>query len=172
MRVRDFEFISLEQFGKDLNKRLEKPYSAEEIEELYKVLNKPRRATRRSSGYDIYSPIEFTLEPGQSIVIPLGLKAYMLEDEEVLLFPRSSVGSKFKIRIDNTIGKIDSDYYNNPDNEGHIMLFMTNTGSKVWEVSVGQAIAQASFYKYLTTDTDNPVSEERTGGVGSTDKAK
>lgn len=130
----------------------------------------PKRATKKSSGYDFYSPFSFVVEPNESIAIPLGIKAYMQDDEELLLFPRSSIGFKYKVKIDNTIAKIDSDYYNNESNEGDICVFLTNTGDKPWAVEQGDKICQGTFYKYLVADDDAPVSKTRIGGIGSSGK--
>jgi dUTP pyrophosphatase len=167
-RIRDFEKVSKEQFIQDCRECGEEFYNV--AEDAYEIVTKPRRATRRSSGYDFVSPFSFMLEPNENIKFPLGIKVYMLEDEELLIFPRSSVGFKFRIKIDNTIGKIDSDFYNNPTNEGDIHISLTNTGSKYWTVKAGDKICQGSFYKYLITDTDNPEKEDRVGGIGSTDE--
>ncbi len=139
-----------------------------DIEYIHEHMKLPQRATKKSSGYDFVSPFSFTLLPNESIAFPLGVKAYMQDDEELLIFPRSSVGFKYKVKIDNTIGKIDSDYYNNQANEGDICVFLTNTGNKNWVVNQGDKICQGTFYKYLTTDDDYPASEDRTGGMGST----
>lgn len=161
MRQRGFEKISLEQYIKDIN-------GDGDLTQEYEDIKLPRRGTSKSSGYDIYSVCSFSLEPNEEIKLPTGLKAYMLDDEELLLFPRSSVGFKYKVKFDNTIPKVDADYHNNIKNEGHIWMKFTNTGNKVWEVEKGDAIAQGTFYKYLIADDDNPVSEERVGGIGST----
>jgi dUTP pyrophosphatase len=173
MRQRGFEKISIEQWLKDLFELNDFWFNQKYIIDEDKVaildqLKMPRRATRKSSGYDIFSPYDFRLHQNDTIKIPTGLKAYMLDNEELLIFPRSSVGFNYKIKIDNTIPKIDSDYYNCKKNEGHIWIKVTNTGDKVWEVKQGDAIMQGSFYNYLITDDDCPVNEERVGGIGST----
>jgi len=157
-KIRGFEKISVNQFSKDINNDVN----------LYGNYKLPCRATRKSAGYDFYSLQDFKLNPGEEIKLPTGVKTYMQDDEELLLFPRSSVGFKYNVKFNNTIPKIDSDYYNNPDNEGHIWIKFTNTGSKVWEVKQGEAIAQGSFYKYLKADNDIPKNKERIGGLGST----
>lgn len=158
IKIRGFEKITLNQYNID-------------CVDLYSYydIKLPKRATRKSSGYDIYSIVFFTLKPNEEIKVPTGIKSYMLDDEELLMFPRSSVGFKYNVKFNNTIPKIDSDYYNNESNEGHIWIKFTNTGDKDWVVNVGDAIAQCSFYKYLIADNDLPVNEERVGGIGSTD---
>ena len=127
----------------------------------------PRRATNRSSGYDIFSPIEVSILPNESIVIPSDIKAYMLDDEELLIFPRSSLGLKKGLVIKNTIGKIDSDYYSCEENDGNIKISIWNTSNSVQTIKKGDRICQCSFYNYLITDDDNPISDTRSGGVGS-----
>jgi dUTP pyrophosphatase len=158
--ARGFKRISEEQFNIDMK----------QMGCLYEDIKLPRRATKKSSGYDFYSPLGFTLNPNETIKIPSGVKIYMLDNEELLLFPRSSVGFKYRVKIDNTIGKIDSDYYNNEDNEGHVWIKMTNEGNKTWVVETGDRIVQGTFYKYLIADNDCPISEDRVGGIGSSNK--
>lgn len=174
VRERGFEKISAKQWLTDLNQLkdylVDNKYTTEESRlDLLNQIKLPRRATRKSSGYDISSPYSFRLRQGQSIKLPTGLKVYLQDNEELLVFPRSSVGFKYKVKIDNTIGKIDADYYNNCSNEGHIWIKLTNTGNKIWGINQGDAIVQGSFYNYLITDDDCPVNEERIGGIGSTD---
>lgn len=127
----------------------------------------PRRATNRSSGYDMFSPVEVCILPNESIVIPSDIKAYMLDDEELLIFPRSSLGLKKGLVIKNTIGKIDSDYYSCEENDGNIKISIWNTSNSVQIIKKGDRICQCSFYNYLITDDDNPINNIRTGGVGS-----
>jgi dUTP pyrophosphatase len=159
IKTRGFEVISMLQYLKDVG--MDKNHD-------YCNIKTPKRATRRSSGYDLYAPCSFTLLPGEDIVIPLGIKAYMLDDEELLIFPKSGISFKYGIQIANTIGKVDSDYYNNIKNEGHIFLKLVNTGNKIFDVKAGDAIAQGTFYNYLLADDDIPLCEERIGGLGST----
>ncbi|MGG7163226.1 deoxyuridine 5'-triphosphate nucleotidohydrolase [Clostridium ihumii] len=159
-RTRGFELISENQFEKDF----------QDIDINYSELKLPKRATARAAGYDIYSTIDFKLEPGEDIKLPTGFKAYMLEDESLELYPRSSMGFKYYIRIANTIGLGDSDYYNCESNEGHYFIKLRNEGSKTWEVKKGDAIAQGVFRKYLLADNDDFIGEERVGGFGSTNK--
>lgn len=167
-RIRGFEKISIEQFYKDTYDNIFSHLNLELITKELLNLKPPQRATKKSSGYDFYSPCDFKLLPNEEIKLPTGIKIYMLDDEELLIFPRSSVGFKYNIKINNTIGKIDADYYNNPDNEGHVWIKFTNMGNKIWEVKQGEAVAQGTFYKYLVADDDKPIKEERIGGLGST----
>ena len=161
VKIRGFEKISLEQYKKDVGGDVD-------LTQEYKNIKLPQRGTSKSSGYDFFSVCDFQLNPQEEILIPTGIKTYMEENEELLLFPRSSVGFKYKVVFNNTIPKIDSDYYNNPKNEGHIWFKFTNNGNKTWEVKQGDAIAQGSFYKYLLADNDIPKSKIRVGGIGST----
>ena len=128
----------------------------------------PVRSTANSAGYDLISPDDFIIEPGEKQLIWLGIKAKMEHDEVLMLFPRSSMG-RLGVRFGNTVGIVDSDYYNNPGNEGEIALDFVNDGHLPWMVSRGDKVGQAIFTKYLVTDDDN-VTAERTGGWGSTGK--
>ena len=132
---------------------------------------KPKRSTKKSAGYDICSPVDFRLAPGEDIVIKLGIKAYMQDDEFLMIAPRSGLGFKFYSRLANTVGIIDADYYNNEDNEGEIAVKIRNESSdKELIVEQGKAICQAIFMKYLLVDGDSTdEGGERTGGFGSTD---
>lgn len=160
---RYFAKVSFEQYKKDVGGDID-------LSKEYEDIKLPRRATKRSSGYDIYSVCNFQLHPGEEVKLPTGIKIYMHDDEEFLIFPRSSIGFKYNVKINNTIGKIDSDYVDNPNNEGHVWIKFTNTGNKIWDVKKGDAIAQGTFYKYLITDNDIPVNEKRIGGIGSSNK--
>ena len=134
-----------------------------------KGLNLPTRSTPGSAGYDISSAIDTALSSGTMTLIPTGLKAYMQPDEYLGLHIRSSLAVKSGLRLANGQGIIDSDYYNNPDNEGHILLAVFNGGPDTVIVTKGMRIAQGIFYKYLLTDQDHlEKKESRRGGIGST----
>lgn len=137
-----------------------------EIERIYKDLILPRRATTGSAGYDFKSPVDFTLKPKETIKVPTGIRCKMDEDVVLMIYPRSSLGFKYRLILDNTVGIIDSDYYNS-DNEGHIFIKFTNLGDKVLEIKKGDGIAQGIFLPYFLT-TDDEVSDKRNGGIGST----
>lgn len=128
----------------------------------------PRRATAGSAGYDFFAPEEFTLGVGQTIKIPTGVRVKIDEGWVLKIYPRSSLGFKYRLSLDNTVGIIDSDYYF-ADNEGHIFIKMTNCGDKVLTVEKGKAFAQGVFVEYGIT-VDDEASSIRTGGFGSTDK--
>ena len=128
----------------------------------------PKRATSGSAGYDFFAPEEFCLFPGQTIKIATGIRAKIEEGWVLKIYPRSSLGFKYRLSLDNTVGIIDSDYFN-ADNEGHIFIKMTNNGDKCLTVEKGKAFAQGIFIEYgITVDDDCTAS--RTGGFGSTDK--
>lgn len=134
-----------------------------------KEISLPMRKTVSSAGYDIESAIDVELEPGKVKIIPTGLKAYMDNDEYLSIHIRSSMAIKKGIVLMNSTGIIDSDYYNNPENEGHIMIALYNTGESAFCISKGERIAQGIFQKYLKTEND--ISENtRKGGFGSTGK--
>lgn len=127
----------------------------------------PHRGTKYSAGYDIHSIETYTLKPHEKHVFKTGIKACMEEDEVLLIVVRSSIGIKKGLMLANTIGVIDSDYYSNPSNDGHIMICLLNTNDYEVTIDKGERIAQGIFTKYLVTD-DDCSNEERKGGVGST----
>ena len=159
IRNRGFEKVSKETFLKDVNL----------TEQDYNQIVLPVRKTQKSAGYDFSTPIDITLLPGESKVIPTGIKAYMLDDEYLSIYIRSSVGTKKDVILKNQVGIIDADYYNNSGNEGNILIAIRNIGNNVFEAKKGDAIAQGIFQKYLTVDEDDKVIKKvRQGGVGST----
>lgn len=130
----------------------------------------PKRATIGSAGYDIYAPFDIYLKPGERIVIPTGIRSYMQQDEVLKIYPRSGLGFKYKARLANTTGIIDSDYYYS-DNEGHIMVKLCNEGLRTIAIEKGTAFCQGIFSKYLLADGDDfTTGEIRNGGFGSTTK--
>ena len=141
-------------------------------EYAHKGINIPVRKTAYSAGYDIEAAEDITIPVYKNGVKPTlvktGLKAYFNSNEALLLLNRSS-GPKKGIIMANSVGLIDSDYYNNPDNEGHIMFNFFNCSDEELVIKKGDRIGQAVFINYLTTDDDN-ASGLRTGGFGSTDK--
>lgn len=160
-KVSKFDIVSYEQFEKDM---INAGYSINDALNAYKEIGKPKRSTTGSAGYDIVSPFGFTLVPGETILIPTGIRCKMNEDWVLMLFPRSSLGFKYQMRIVNTVPVIDSDYYNS-DNEGHIMLKITT--EKELRVEAGDKIVQGIFLPYGITE-DDEVAAIRNGGIGST----
>ena len=158
--ARIFEKISFEQFKKDIS----------DDKELYESYNIPKRSTKESAGYDFESLMDFTLKPGEIGKYPLGIKADMNSGEVLLIMVRSSMGFKYNVRLCNQVGVIDKDYYNNPDNEGHMWINLENQGDKDYVVNKGDKICQGIFINFLTTDNEENIENVRTSGFGSTDK--
>lgn len=132
-----------------------------------KGISIPERKTAFSAGYDLEAAADAIVPPKTITVIPTGLKAYMEKDEYLSIFIRSSLAFKRGLMLANNTGIIDSDYYNNPDNEGHLMIGLYNTGSEAVAIQRGERIAQGIFMKYLTCD-DDCAEGTRLGGFGST----
>jgi dUTP pyrophosphatase len=168
-RIAKFEKVSLEQFTVSVKEFL-KDLNENEIEEIYNSIKLPKRATKMSAGYDFYSYSPLRIEPNQTVKIPTGIRCSMVDDYVLLIAPRSSLGFKYRLQLDNTIGVIDSDYYN-AKNEGHIFIKITNDSKegKVVEINPYEAFAQGIFLQYGITVDDDCV-EERVGGFGSTNK--
>ena len=129
----------------------------------------PERSTKDSAGYDFFSPVNVTIEPGQKELIWTDVKAYMQSQEVLIIDVRSSMGMKKDLMLSNTIGVIDKDYYNNESNEGNIGINLRNIGDHPVTIEVGDKIAQGIFIPYLIADSGN-TEDTRTGGIGSTGK--
>lgn len=160
---RGFEQISQKQWDNDFNNILE----THQVD--YPKHQLPKRGSKNSAGYDFFSPINEIIPAHGTAKIPTGVKAYMQSDEVLMIYPRSSIGFKTNIRLSNTTGVIDSDYYNNPDNEGHMWIKFYNPTDEDYHIFIGDKIAQGIFTKFLVTDDDN-ADQDRTGGLGSTGK--
>lgn len=133
------------------------------------VLITPKRSTNGSAGYDFYAPKDYVINPGESAIIPTYMKAYMNEDEVLLIAPRSSFGYNYDMVIKSTIGVIDSDYVDNEKNGGNIIIGVKNNSNEVLTIEAGKHFAQGIFIKYLTTDDDELFpKQKRSGGIGST----
>lgn len=130
----------------------------------------PKRATKNSAGYDFFSPDNFALKAGDSIKIRTGIKSYFLNDECLFLYPRSSYGIKHGVMMQNTVGVVDADYYDNVSNEGEIIVALKNTSNIDLDIKKHDRFCQAVFKKILLADDDAPISDEREGGIGSTGK--
>ena len=142
----------------------------EEIKAVYEELKLPKRATRGSAGYDFYTPFNIILKPGETVKIPTGIRTEMEEGWVLKLYPRSGLGFKFRLQLNNTVGIIDSDYFYS-DNEGHIFIKITNDtneGRRV-ELDAGAGFAQGIFLPYGIT-VDDACTGSRNGGFGSTDQ--
>ena len=129
----------------------------------------PQRKTAASAGYDIESAEDITVKAGGTALVPTGLKAYMQYGEVLTLHIRSSMAVKHQLLLSNSVGIIDADYYDNPDNEGHILVALTNLGQEDFRIHKGDRIAQGIFLSYLTVDEDTAgTGAKRQGGFGST----
>lgn len=135
----------------------------------YEYVNTPKRKTKQSAGYDIESAVNVVINPGETKLIPTGIKAYMDENEWLGIYIRSSIAVKYGIILANSVAVIDSDYYNNPDNEGHLMLPIRNVSGMPYTVKKGDRIAQGIFHQYYKIDDDS-ADDDRIGGIGSTGK--
>lgn len=140
--------------------------------DAYNKIKLPKRSTKYSAGYDFFNPYPFkiNLEPKGKIFITTGIKVKLDKDKVLKIYPRSSLGIRGLVLINST-GIIDSDYYNNPDNEGEIIMPLINTGKETIKIDVGMKIAQGVICQYFTVDNEDET-ETRTGGFGSTDKTK
>lgn len=167
-KIAKFEKVSEENFVSSLQEE----FSADrdEAKKVYDGIKLPRRATSGSAGYDIFSPVDFTLAPGETMKIPTGIRCRIDDGWVLKLYPRSGLGFKFRLQLNNTVGIIDSDYYYS-DNEGHIFIKITNDSNegKTVEVKSGTGFAQGIFVEYGIT-VDDDATEIRNGGFGSTTK--
>ncbi len=158
-KIAKFEKVSLEQFAADFG---------ENAASVYAEIQLPRRATLGSAGYDFFSTLDFTLAPGEEIKIPTGVRVKIDDGWVLNIYPRSGLGFKFRLQLNNTVGIIDSDYYNS-SNEGHIFVKLTNDSKngKTLSVKKGDAFAQGVFLEYGIT-VDDEADGVRDGGFGST----
>ena len=166
-RIAKFHKVSWEQFEKDwVDTFGEQP--EEKIREIYEGIKLPKRATTGSAGYDFFAPVSFTLAPGETVKIPTGVRVEMAEDWVLCLYPRSGLGFKYRLQLNNTVGIIDSDYFYS-DNEGHIFAKITNDSNedKTLIIPADTGFMQGIFVEYGIT-VDDEASEIRNGGFGST----
>ena len=161
-RIAKFEKVSEKQFLSDMQKQ--------GLEADYAKIRLPLRATAGSAGYDFCTPVDFKLEPGQEITIPTGIRAQMQDGWVLVCCPRSGLGFKFRLQLNNTVGIIDSDYFYS-DNEGHIFAKLTNdtNENKVVELKADTGFMQGIFVEHGIT-VDDDVTDVRNGGFGSTTK--
>ena len=168
METAKFSKVSYQQFEEAMLDDFD--FSKEEIKAIYEDLKLPKRATKGSAGYDFYTPIHILLKPGETLKVPTGIRCEMNSRWVLMIYPRSGLGFKFRLQLNNTVGVIDSDYFYS-DNEGHIFIKITNDSNedKTIEVAPGQGFAQGIFMQYGLVEDDD-VTEERNGGFGSTTK--
>ena len=169
-RIAKFEKVSWTQFQKDYVDTFgeDTTIDMDDVKNIYDDINLPVRATSGSAGYDFKSPINFKLKPGSTMKIPTGIKVKIDDGWVLKCYPRSGLGFKFRLQLNNTVGIIDSDYYDS-DNEGHIFAKLTNDSNegKTVEVRAGDGFMQGIFVEYGIT-LDDDVTEVRNGGFGST----
>ena len=181
--IAKFEKVSYEQFFEDFVKAFnisdtrELEDGTHEIIDLHPIVTKvydsiklPKRATMGSAGYDFFVPIDLDIVPNTTVKVPTGIRCKMKKNYVLQIYPRSGLGFKYRLQLDNTVGIIDSDYYNS-DNEGHIFIKITNDTheGKTIELKQGDGFAQGIFNKYYLAKEDK-IKIKRNGGFGSTTK--
>ena len=161
--------VSPEQFKKDWIDTFGLDEEAN-IEEIYENIKLPRRATAGSAGYDFFAPVRLILAPGETIKIPTGIRVEMEPEWVLKCYPRSGLGFKYRLQLNNTVGIIDSDYFYS-DNEGHMFSKITNDTNeeKTIDIAQGEGFMQGIFVEYGIT-LDDDVTDVRNGGFGSTTK--
>lgn len=169
-RIAKFEKVSTEQFREgwlDTFGATEK----DKIQEIYDGIKLPKRATAGSAGYDFFAPVSLTLAPGETVKVPTGIRVWMEPEWVLKCYPRSGLGFKFRLQLNNTVGIIDSDYYYS-DNEGHIFSKITNDSNegRIVEIKAGDGFMQGVFVEYGIT-VDDDATGARNGGFGSTTMA-
>ena len=181
--IAKFEKVSYEQFFEDFVKAFnisdtrELEDGTHEIIDLHPIVTKvydsiklPKRATMGSAGYDFFVPIDLDIVPNTTVKVPTGIRCKMKKNYVLQIYRRSGLGFKYRLQLDNTVGIIDSDYYNS-DNEGHIFIKITNDTQegKTIELKQGDGFAQGIFNKYYLAK-ENRVNTKRNGGFGSTNQ--
>ena len=168
-RIAKFEKVSIEQFREGWTDAFGE-VDETELREIYEAVRRPKRPTGGSAGYDVCAPARISLAPGETVKIPTGIRVWMEPEWVLKCYPRSGLGFKFRLQLNNTVGIIDSDYYYS-DNEGHIFAKITNDSNegKALEVKAGDGFMQGIFVEYGIT-LDDDVTEVRNGGFGSTTK--
>lgn len=155
--MRKFERISEKSFYRDVPNG------------NYSDIILPKRGTKNSAGYDFYCLYDIVIKPNVRVVIPTGIKVCMNVNEFLGIYIRSSLGFKYNIRMCNQVGIIDADYYNNSDNEGHILVCLQNESDKDVVIKKGDRFVQGIFQPFLITDDDD-TTISRKGGIGSTNR--
>ena len=166
-KIAKFEKVSYDNFLSSLKSDFP---NIKDPQSVYDNIILPKRATVGSAGYDFFTPFEITLAPGETIKIPTGIRVWIENGWVLKLYPRSGLGFKFRLQLNNTVGIIDSDYYNS-DNEGHIFCRITNDSNEGKTISLksGEGFCQGIFVEYGIT-LDDDADGIRNGGFGSTTK--
>lgn len=170
-RIAEFEKVSFERFVLDWHK-CDPDADETSVRKIYDEICLPKRATKGSAGYDFYAPDTVVMKAGDQKLVPSGIRAKIDDGFVLVLVPRSSLGFKYRMQLDNTVGIIDADYYE-ADNEGHIMCKLINDSreDKTLRIEKGQGMVQGIFLPFGITVNDE-ASQQRTGGFGSTTKQK
>ena len=165
-RIAKFHKVSPEQFAKDWKDTFPAA-DDKEIQDTYEKISLPVRATAGSAGYDFFAPADIVLNPGETAKIPTGVRVEMEQDWVLKCYPRSGLGFKFRLQLNNTVGIIDSDYFYS-DNEGHIFAKITNDSNegKTVNIQAGTGFMQGIFVEYGIT-VDDEATGIRNGGFGS-----
>lgn len=166
-RIARFYKVSFEQFREGYLDVFETE-TEDGIKRVYDGIRLPCRATAGSAGYDFYAPVEITLKPGETVKIPTGVRVEMEADWVLKCYPRSGLGFRYRLQLNNTVGIIDSDYFYS-DNEGHIFVKLTNDSreGKTVRIEAGTGFMQGIFVEYGIT-VDDDATAVRNGGLGST----
>ncbi|WCA22536.1 dUTP diphosphatase [Candidatus Phytoplasma oryzae] len=138
-----------------------------------KNIKLPKRQTNFSAGYDLESAIDILIKPKEIFLVPTGIKSFFNKNKVLMIYARSSLFLKKKLMLSNNVGIIDSDYYNNEENEGHIIIPLYNFSDKEVEILKGERIAQAILQKFYIVNNDNFINnykknKKRKSGFGST----
>ena len=170
-KIAKFEKVSFQQFFEAWY-AMNPTMSEQQIKRVYDEIRIPERATAGSAGYDFFAPADFVLPPRGEVLIPTGIRVKMNPGWVLMIFPRSSLGFKYRLQMNNTVGIIDQDYFN-ARNEGHIFCKLTNDthDGKSVTLKCGDAIVQGVFVPFGITSNDT-ADAERTGGIGSTSTKK
>lgn len=155
--MRKFEIISINQFNKDFK----------DTDTKYEDIIIPKRSTKFSAGYDFYMPYDLTIKKNEVVLIPTGIKAMLNSDEFLGIYIRSSLGFKYNLRMCNQVGIVDSDYYNNTSNEGHIFVKLKNEGDNDIILKKHDRYVQGIIQKYYIVDNEKEIEDIRVGGIGS-----
>ena len=166
-RIAQFHKVSFDKFREGFTDCFG-PVEEREIRDIYEAIKLPVRATRGSAGYDFFAPLSLSIAPGRTVKVPTGIRVEMQENWVLKCYPRSGLGFKYRLQLNNTVGIIDSDYFYS-DNEGHIFAKITNDTNegKTVEIEAGTGFMQGIFVEYGIT-MDDEVSTVRNGGLGST----
>lgn len=171
--VARFEKVSFEQFKKDCTNTWVYNVDEKYLKLIYNNIRLPQRSTKRSSGYDFFYPgiSSVRIKKGESVLIPTGIRCVFLEDGyDLSIYPRSGMGFKHRLHLDNTVGIIDNDYFE-ADNEGHIMIKLScdSRHDEYMMIQPGDKFAQGIIREFFLAEGDSEVDKQnRDGGIGST----